>query len=77
MKVKADVWQKNGILVIAYTGEKGVMSMGRLVINGEEIYELDVRCLKEKKLERDKEMRRRIQEEKQNVKTKGQRDFRS
>ena len=51
--------------------------MGRLVINGEEIYELDVRCLKEKKLERDKEMRRRIQEEKQNVKTKGQRDFRS
>lgn len=31
-----------------YIGEEEVIAMGRLVINGEEVYELDEECLKEK-----------------------------
>lgn len=48
---------------------KEVINLGRLVINGEEIYELDERCLKEKKLKQDKDKRYRMWEEQKQTKT--------
>ena len=44
----SDVWQ-NRIVIFAYIDEKEVIIVGRLVINGDEIYELDEECLKEKR----------------------------
>lgn len=41
----------------AYIDKKEVDLMGRLVINGEEIYELDEECLREKR-EKDRTKRR-------------------
>lgn len=37
--------------------------MGRLVINGDEIYELDEECLKEKRMHEERERRHRHPEE--------------
>lgn len=42
--------------------------MGRLVINGDEIYELDESCIREKKRKQDMDRRRRMQEERQRTK---------
>ena len=45
-KVKQRQHQKS---FFAYIGKKEVIPMGRLVINGEEIYELDEDCMREKR----------------------------
>lgn len=42
--------------------------MGRLVINGNEIYELDESCIREKKRKQDKERGCRLREERQQAK---------
>ncbi len=42
---------------LAYIGEKGVYRMGRLVINGEEVYELDEVCMQEKREQKRQEQR--------------------
>lgn len=39
--------------------------MGRLVINGDEIYELDEECLNEKRMQAEKERYRRIQKDRE------------
>ncbi len=48
---------------------KKVLNLGRLVINGDEIYELDECCLREKKRNQEKDRRRHTWEEQQRRKT--------
>ncbi len=53
------------------------MSLGRLVINGDEIYELDESCLREKRVRREKESHSRLLEEQQIRKTNLQKEKKS
>lgn len=41
-------YDRNGKKPYAYTDKKEVYFMGRLVIDGENVYELDEKCLQEK-----------------------------